>query len=486
MGAVAKRSLRLGLLSAFVAILAAPLDAATYLPISDADLARRSPVIARAQVDSVAVRLEKINGRDTPMTIVTFERLETIKGRLSEETFQVRLPGGRVGGSVLWVPGTPSFEKGQEVLLFLRAAPGHVGDFCLSEFGLSRFDIRVDSQGRRFAVRPAFPPEEDDYLSMRTPTIVPARAGAAQQLHSADSLVRALKAIARGARTSAIDYAQPQGGLADGRGRIQPLWVNILGPELGSACGPESAPQPHCLARWFWDTGASPNGVVMVAGTQSNLSDASDGTPHVQNAVTKWHGVAASDVRYSGPSASGNVSVQLDAPSDFVGGTVFKTPLNCGTAGLLGLGGAFFSTAPPAPFTFKGDGTYFPIQQGVVTMRQLTGSAGCYDAGLFESAVLHEIGHTLGLGHPDQGQSTHSTTTAADWAAAVMHSVLPPSHPTTPQTDDIQAIQFYYGTGVLPTQTPTRTPTGTSGSSSRGHVTPLRFVTPKSNVNGRS
>jgi hypothetical protein len=71
-----------------------------------------------------------------------------------------------------------------------------------------------------------------------------------------------------------------------------------------------------------------------------------------------------------------------------------------------------------------------------------------------------------------------------------MHSSVPPAHPSTPQTDDIQAMQFYYGTGVVPTatptRTPTRTPTGTSGSSSRGHVTPLRFVTPKSNVNGRS
>jgi hypothetical protein len=483
------RLVRSSLLAAFAAILAQPLVAATYLPLSDADLAGRSPIIVRARVDSVAVRLERIDNREMPMTVVSFLRLETLKGRLSDDTFRVRLPGGRVAGIVWLVPGTPSFEPGQEVLLFLRPAAGRGSDYFLSEFGLGRFDIRADLDGRRFALRPAFPPEEDDYLSRRTPTIAPARAGAARQFRSADSLVKALKSIARDAKTPEIEYAVPKGDLTGGRGRIRPLWVNIGGREPGSCGG-----QP-CLFRWFWDTGKSPNAVITVSGTQSNLSDSSNGTPHVENAVTQWHGVAASDVRYSGPSAGGNVSVQLDAPQSFDGGVAFNTPLPCGSGGVLGLGGPQSGSTPIGGLTFKGEANYFPVVSGSVTMRIRTGAAGCYNAALFSSAVLHEVGHTIGLGHSDQAQSTHSTTTPADWAAAVMNSGVSPSsgHPTTPQTDDIQAIQYYYGTGVAPTPTrtatlsvtPTRTPTGTSGSSPRGHVTPIHPPTPKSNVNGR-
>jgi hypothetical protein len=56
----------------------------------------------------------------------------------------------------------------------------------------------------------------------------------------------------------------------------------------------------------------------------------------------------------------------------------------------------------------------------------------------------------MGLGHPDQAQSTHSTTGVNEWNAAIMRSInipgVPP--PTTPQTDDIQGMQYYYGTGA--------------------------------------
>src|SRR5262249_6284310 len=75
--------------------LAQPLAAATYLPISDAELAQRSPVIVWARVQSQRVVLEAIDSRQMAMTILTFERLETIKGRLSADVFSVRLAGGR-------------------------------------------------------------------------------------------------------------------------------------------------------------------------------------------------------------------------------------------------------------------------------------------------------------------------------------------------------------------------------------------------------
>ena len=153
-------------------------------------------------------------------------------------------------------------------------------------------------------------------------------------------------------------YAAPEGALRS-PGGASPLWVNIGGVEPGDCGG------TPCLFRWFWDTGASPNAVVSVTGTQTNLSDGSNGTPHVQNAIDKWHGVAGSDVHLSGISASaGNVSVILDAPSSQDGGASWTTPLGCG-GGILGLGGPGPSSGPR---TFKGDTSYFAPKTATVSM----------------------------------------------------------------------------------------------------------------------
>ncbi|HYR46650.1 MAG TPA: PKD domain-containing protein, partial [Thermoanaerobaculia bacterium] len=93
-----------------------------------------------------------------------------------------------------------------------------------------------------------------------------------------------------------------------------------------------------------------------------------------------------------------------------------------------------------------GDSGYYAAKSGNVWMRKVTG--GCYSYQTFRTAVMHELGHTLGLGHSDQGTSVHSNTPASDWASAVMVSSVPPSRPSTPQNDDIQAILWYYGSGA--------------------------------------
>ena len=427
------------------------LRAATYLPLPDVDLARSSPVIVRARVLDQRVALETLRGVDHPFTITTFATLEALKGSVPD-LFEVRLAGGIVGEIAWALPGTPSFTRDTQVVLFLapRENAG-AGVFGLTEFGLSRFDIVEDSIGRQFAVRPAFAAESDDYLSGRGPEpaalgVRPASSSAARDLNS---FLCALRAVGLGDVPDPIAYALPEGRLRSGGG-ARPLWVNIGGVEPGDCGG------SPCLFRWFWDTGASPDAVVSVTGTQTNLSDGSNGIPHVQNAVDKWHGVAGSDVHLSGVSSSGvaiagvnaisaaNVSVILDAPSSQDGGAAWTTPLGC-AGGVLGLGGPGPSSGPR---TFKGDASYFAPKTATVSMRKSTCGSG-YPAAVFRTSILHETGHALGLGHPDQATSTHSTTSPSDWASAVMNSMVQPSRPDTPQTDDIQAIQYYYpGAGV--------------------------------------
>jgi PKD repeat protein len=436
MEALGRRFALFGLAFAFVA----SAEGATYLPISDAELAGRTPVIVRAQVLDISVGLETLFGSQRPFTYVTLQVLERIKGPVSSATIRLRLPGGQVGNIASWIPGTPEFAPGQEVILLARPAEGRPGVYHLSEFGLGRFDIVQDQNGQRFATRPVFRPEDDLYLSERTTSVVDSAAGnPPTPLREAEAFLASLRAEAAGDRMPEVSYAWPAGDLsASPAFSAKPEWANLGGVENGS----------NSLFRWFWNVGASPaspNAVVQVSGTQTNLNDSSNGTTHVTNGINQWHsGVPSTDIRISGITPGGNITVFLDATSSFDGGSAWNTALPCTQGGVIGLGGP--SAIGPSQ-VFKGDSPYFASTSGQVSMRQLTGTAGCYSAAVFRTAVMHELGHVLGLHHPDQFTSIHSTTTSTDWNNAVMHSNVPAGTPSTPQTDDIQAMQYYYGTG---------------------------------------
>jgi PKD domain len=231
-------------------------------------------------------------------------------------------------------------------------------------------------------------------------------------------------------------------------------WINIGGREPGD-CSPPDGPGsgPPCLWRWFWDASSkpSPNAVVRVNGMQSNLEGSdepkcgTDSICDVKNATTAWPGVGATDIRLSGPSTTGNITVNLDSIESPDNGMAWNSPVGC-DGGVIGLGGPNEGSGPR---TYRGDSTYYAITSGTIAMRKSTCGLG-YSAATFRSAVLHEVGHVLGLDHPDQGmESIHSTTTSVDWGNAVMHAVIVVFKPDTPQTDDIQAMQYLYGTAAV-------------------------------------
>ena len=412
---------------------------ATYMPMSDADLVRLAPVVVHAEVVDRTIRIDRDGRDDLPFTVVTLFRLEQFKGEVGE-TFRVVVPGG-IADDIAWaVSGAPLFEEGQEVLLMLNPLPGRPGEYGLSEFGLSKFDLASDERGRRFAVRPVFAADEDLFLSKREARRTVLAAASAVPARDAESFLAALRGVALQAPLSEIEYAVPSGGLQPLRRGRREKFANLGGVELGNCGG-----QP-CLFRWFWENGGSPSAAVFLTGSQSRLVSnfASCGTDQacLANYVAgQWHGIAGTDVRISGPAPTGNLEVLMDQDVAH-NGTTWTTPYNCANGGSVGIGGP---TSQGAARTFKGLSPYYACGTGKVSMRRWTCD---YQTSVFIEVLMHEIGHVLGLNHPNVLQSVHSQTTSAQWDEAVMRSGAHTPSKTAPQADDIQAMQFYYGTAA--------------------------------------
>jgi hypothetical protein len=438
-------------------LVSAALPAATYLPMSDTDLVHLAPIIVRAELVDQTVRVDRVGGVDLPFTIATLHVLETFKGDSGEETIRVRLPGGTVGSWAWALPGTPAFSGGGEFVVMLDTIGDGSGERRLSEFGLAKFDLVYDESGRRFAVRPTFSPEADVQLSRLSGPLQAAATGDGTSVWSrdAESFLAGLRLVRRGEGMPPVAYASPSGGFLKASPAASPASSASVRTKWGDIGGFE--PTSDALFRWFWElvNGPSPAATATVSGTQSNLASDDvcnqDSSCYVTNAVTQWHGVPSTNVMITGPAGSGNLQYNLDAAESQDGGVAWNTPFGC-QGGTIGLGGP--SPSPSAP-DYRGDTNYYKITAGTVNMRKSGCANAKYSGKVFKSALLHETGHALGLGHPgtdpahSEATSLHSTTASTDWASAVMHWSIPPANPSTPQTDDIQAMQFLYGTTLV-------------------------------------
>jgi len=90
---VHRRSLAAVLLLTLAGSVARTASAATYLPICDAELLQRSPVVVVAQVMGRAVRLEPLDGQLVPFTVARLAVLDILKGDVASPDLLLVLPG---------------------------------------------------------------------------------------------------------------------------------------------------------------------------------------------------------------------------------------------------------------------------------------------------------------------------------------------------------------------------------------------------------
>ena len=126
------------------------LHATVLLPAEFREIVAGSQVIVYGRVTDV--RAEWSDDRRRIDTIVTVEAGSYLKGGPGD-TVTFRVPGGQIGRYRNVMIGAPSFEPGEEAVLFLSASGPSVAHI----FGLSQgvFRVRVDPRtGRRLVVPP--------------------------------------------------------------------------------------------------------------------------------------------------------------------------------------------------------------------------------------------------------------------------------------------------------------------------------------------
>jgi hypothetical protein len=141
--------MRRALVVALLLAVPAVIRATVLLPIEFRELVTVATTIVHGRV--AEVRAEWVDGRRSIETFLTIDADEYFKGGPGE-TVIVRVPGGQMGRYRTVLVGAPEFQRGDEVVLFLRGNPARGAVIV----GLSQGAFRVapDRAGRRVVTTP--------------------------------------------------------------------------------------------------------------------------------------------------------------------------------------------------------------------------------------------------------------------------------------------------------------------------------------------
>ncbi|HEV8432693.1 MAG TPA: hypothetical protein VGR95_04715 [Thermoanaerobaculia bacterium] len=403
--------------------------AAIYVVPADDALIGKADAIVVARAIHSDVRESDRRGIET-VTIFALE--EVLKGDSIDSGFAVDVPGGTLArrGRTLskFIPGAARFVDGDRVLLFLN----RIGDteYAVTDLGLGFFGFAYDESGRRVLVRPV---------------------DADSKYRDADAFARYIRGRVAGQPVLA-DYSVEAKPLV---GRSPSLKATILGldPKTFTCSGctvtQYTSGSTETAAGYRWKT--SPINWNR-GNTEPNAT--SNGDDAISNAFAQW--ANASSATYVSSTTTSNASGILESP-DGVNNIVFEKDMtsigvgafNCSAGGLLGIGGINTSTTDSSN-TVNGE-TFYSTSEGDVSMNQGIGAclgSGQLTQGDFRSAVMHEVGHTLGLRHADQSRDdSQPCTTFPSYdcaSSAIMTTLLTSNLNGAIQTWDQRAITALY------------------------------------------
>lgn len=428
-------------LCALLAAFAPAVYPAAFIVPPDREMVRRADAI----VVATAIRSFSQPFQQTGIETVTlFEVREGIKGFVPSP-LEIHEPGGELDDRVSIIPGVPRFADGERVLLFLRRTPN--GNWAVAEIALGRFSFLEDRAGQRLLVR-----DESDVIGWD-------QNGAAhlEPRRDAERFLDFVRIEARGG-TAAEDYEVERYPLVlpapQGSG-LHPKSMAV-GALAFSATSYTSEVNGTGSLGARWNT--FPSSVAFYTNGASGSAVSS-----TQAGVNAWTNECASNINYVYPGNDPCIpschTTGL-AASDGLNTVLFERNLSqygisafscsgSSYSGTLGIGGI---TSASSQHTAPNGESFFTTREGDVEMNR--GVLACTALGSnLNSAVAHELGHTLGFRHSNQTRANNPSVACSSdpslecSSGAIMNSSVPQGLNAALQAWDQHAASLVYPGG---------------------------------------
>ncbi|MEA2329575.1 MAG: hypothetical protein QOE68_4534 [Thermoanaerobaculia bacterium] len=418
---------------------------------SDRELIRRADAIVIGSALTSYPQLNADNGIET-VTVLSIE--ETIKGDAAG-TINIVEPGGELGRRATVLAGVPRFEEGTRVLLFL--ARTGTNRWAVTQLVLGKFSYESDVSGRRLLVRDeaeitGWDGDLKPYRERRRvaePFLEFVRAEANARMAPADYFTETAPLSLRPTATSTSPRLTP-------KPLVAPYTANsytmLISGNLGS--------------RWA----VFPTDVSWYRGTTQEAGAPGGGVTAIQAAFASWDNDCGSNVNYAYAGVDDGTHAQglhgIDGRNTILFERDLSTwgvpPFTCTSnsySGTLGIGGI---TNASGQNSVNGE-AFATTAEGDVEMNR--GLANCtllFNNGDFNSAVTHEVGHTLGFRHSDQNRASNAACTTDGSLEcsnqAIMKSFISTGLNAALQVWDQHAVQAVYpGNVCAPVPPPTCT-----------------------------
>jgi len=392
------RSYRLPLLLVSLILATVSASGATFVVRSDRDLVERADAIVIASALTSYTRLTDAGGVETvtPMSIE-----ETIKGSVPS-TADVVEPGGAYKKQVMIVPGSPQFAEGQRMLLFLMSTgPDR---WSVLDLVVGKFTFATDKLGQKLLLR-----DEDEIIGWD-----PDLGIHKEPRRAADKFLEFVRGSARGQKLdeAPADYSVPFAEVIE-----QPRFHTST-----QSLQPVSQVAPYTATSYTMTISGSqgsrwnvfPNAVNWYMGTTQEPGAPAGGATAIQAGIAAWDSDSGSNVNYVYAGADDGSHTQGLHGADGRNTVLFERDLSSFGAGAFTCNGSSYSgtlglggiSSASGSNTVGGE-TFVTTQEGDVEMNK--GLANCtilFNSGDFNSAVAHELGHTLGFRHSDQNRAS--------------------------------------------------------------------------------